>query len=257
MQWLKHNMAYVGAALTAIYVVVIIALGFKACPSLAFNEWGDYFAGFMSPVALFWLIGTLFIQRQELALQRQEMAEARLVAKQQAEEQRRTAEANLKANLIAERATIHEMSGKYKNVLQDIKDKIASNLQGFSNANRKKLYSRFDNSNYDAEHAQWIINNKILNDHEFVIDINNHSKEEIANTFAVMLTILNERQLKFLRHTSSIAFSSLHHNMEDFLRVFSEFNKRVVETDSSILIDPEDLFLARAIGRYFDLQNKG
>ncbi|MGV8832165.1 MAG: hypothetical protein ACOH2N_09335 [Devosia sp.] len=53
---------------------------------LASNEMGDSLAGAFAPLAFLWLIAAVFLQRNELAAQRQELRESRAVAAQQVEE---------------------------------------------------------------------------------------------------------------------------------------------------------------------------
>ena len=105
-----------GFIATAIYLAAVVCAPFflNAVPNSA-NEWGDYFAGFLAPVAIVWFIATLVLQRnemelqrhelelqrEELALQRKEMELTRGVLGDQNEIQLRTAEANLEANQIA------------------------------------------------------------------------------------------------------------------------------------------------------------
>lgn len=50
------------------------------------NALGDTFAGAFAPVAFVWLVAAVMLQRNELAAQRQELRETRLVAGQQVEE---------------------------------------------------------------------------------------------------------------------------------------------------------------------------
>jgi hypothetical protein len=89
--------------------------GLPANERMALNEWGDYFTGFISPLALAWFVVTAFLQRgelglqrselelqrKEMVLQREEMARARDVWSDQQKEQKRTADAYLEANRIA------------------------------------------------------------------------------------------------------------------------------------------------------------
>lgn len=57
--------------------------------SLPANEIGDYLAGVFAPLALLWLIAAVFLQKSELAAQRQELANARFVALQHVEQARK------------------------------------------------------------------------------------------------------------------------------------------------------------------------
>jgi hypothetical protein len=98
-----------GIILTVLYLLGVIGgpFIFGKTPSLL-NEWGDYLAGFVAPVALGWFVLTLLLQRKELELQRKElelqrneMELSRKVMVDQSAQQLRTAEATLEANKIA------------------------------------------------------------------------------------------------------------------------------------------------------------
>jgi hypothetical protein len=111
----------VGVGLSVAYVTAVIAFaawvngGAAEQDRMALNEWGDYFTGFLSPLALAWFVITAFfqraelglqrhelkLQREEMGLQRREMERARDVWSDQQKEQKRTADAYLEANKIA------------------------------------------------------------------------------------------------------------------------------------------------------------
>lgn len=118
--------------LTVLYIAVLIAVvyGLDKAPSTA-NEWGDYFAGFVAPVALAWFIGTLSLQRKEIALQRKElelqrgeMKLTRGVLEEQSATQLRTAEAMLEANKIAASTLFAESVSRHEGLL----DQYLSNI---------------------------------------------------------------------------------------------------------------------------------
>jgi NADH:ubiquinone oxidoreductase subunit 5 (subunit L)/multisubunit Na+/H+ antiporter MnhA subunit len=256
MKWFSKNLAYVGAVLTVIYIMGILVLGFYAEPRLPFNELGDFFAGFMSPVALAWLIATLFVQRQELALQRQEMAEARQVANEQAIEQRRTAEANLKANLIAERTSLHIMSEQYKKRLEDIKKSIAASIREFDSDLKENICNSIDKSDFGVNYFRWLSTRKFIKFERFIDEeLTLYSDAEIINTFAKILLKANRKINFVLDSMFDPKIKKLVLEMEIFWRLFDEFHKRAQETDSLILISADDIVLSSAIGRYFELQN--
>lgn len=56
------------------------------------NEMGDFLAGVFAPLAFLWLIAAVFLQKSELAAQRQELRESREVAAQHVVEARRNAQ---------------------------------------------------------------------------------------------------------------------------------------------------------------------
>jgi len=99
-KYMTLSVAYIAGLVGFVY--------WKGVAPATANEWGDYFAGFVAPLALVWFIGTLLLQRKELALQRdelvlqrEEMKLTREVLEKQGEQQLRTAEATLEANKIA------------------------------------------------------------------------------------------------------------------------------------------------------------
>lgn len=53
---------------------------------LSVNELGDFLTGAFAPLAFLWLIAAVFLQRDELSAQRQELRDSRAVAKEQVEE---------------------------------------------------------------------------------------------------------------------------------------------------------------------------
>jgi hypothetical protein len=71
------------------------------------NEFGDFLAGVFAPLAFLWLAVAVFVQREELSLQRVELEHNRNALKLQAEELRRTVEE------IAAQAKSREASKEY------------------------------------------------------------------------------------------------------------------------------------------------
>jgi hypothetical protein len=119
-------------ALTVLYIVMLVAVVgyFDKVPSTA-NEWGDYFAGFVAPVALAWFIGTLSLQRKELGLQRKElelqrreMELTRGVLEEQSATQLKTAEAMLEANKIAASTLFAESVTRHEDLLDQYLENI-------------------------------------------------------------------------------------------------------------------------------------
>lgn len=67
------------------------------------NEFGDLLAGAFSPLAFAWFVYAVFMQRQELELQRLELAETRTVLKEQQESQEKSA---ISSKILAEQTEI-------------------------------------------------------------------------------------------------------------------------------------------------------
>lgn len=97
---------------TAVYLVILALLisRIKPCEDVVMSTWrllrpfdryfqcrdinelGDALAGAFAPLAFLWLAGAVFIQSRELAAQRQELEETRVVMREQAAESRATKE---------------------------------------------------------------------------------------------------------------------------------------------------------------------
>jgi hypothetical protein len=59
----------VGTILTALYVIVwafVVLMTWPDVKRLELNQWGDFFAGAMAPLALLWLVLGYFQQSEEL-----------------------------------------------------------------------------------------------------------------------------------------------------------------------------------------------
>lgn len=69
------------AAITAVYVLMIVVLTVLLWPAagepFTLAQLGDYLAGVFSPLAFGWFVVTVFIQLEELRLQRIELQKAR------------------------------------------------------------------------------------------------------------------------------------------------------------------------------------
>lgn len=100
----------VAILVTVLYLGFIVYLrGCEAWLVLGYgelNELGDFLAGVLTPVALFWLIVGYFLQRDEFGLQRQELKETRetlstqvKVLKEQADAERKRSMPNLSLEL--------------------------------------------------------------------------------------------------------------------------------------------------------------
>lgn len=79
------------------------------------NEMGDFLAGVFAPLAFLWLIAAVFLQKNELAAQRQELKDSREVAVQQVEEARRN------VAFIEEQTKI--LTDQRQQAIQDVNDR--------------------------------------------------------------------------------------------------------------------------------------
>lgn len=101
--------------LSILYTAFVFVVGDTRGGFNGLNEWGDYLAGFMSPLALAWFVATLILQskelqlqRSELELQRGEMVASRETLDKQAEHQYQTAIALAETARLAERQNFRE-----------------------------------------------------------------------------------------------------------------------------------------------------
>jgi hypothetical protein len=91
---------WIGIVLSLLWVLFVGAYLFSSTHSLAAvwdkqpNEFGDFLAGIFAPLAFLWLAVAVFVQREELELQRKELTHNREALTLQAEELRRTVEEN-------------------------------------------------------------------------------------------------------------------------------------------------------------------
>jgi hypothetical protein len=104
----------VGTILTALYVIVwafVVLMTWPDVKRLELNQWGDFFAGAMAPLALLWLVLGYFQQSEEL---RQNTEALRLQAdqlKHQVEETRQlvkeaSAQAEASSRLVEHQARL-------------------------------------------------------------------------------------------------------------------------------------------------------
>lgn len=117
---------WTGAGATALYVAAVVTVPLTSLRAIigldelkTFNEWGDYFAGFVSPIALAWFVAALFVQRKEFVLQRQELEEARRVWTEQKDEQQRLAAATEEANKLAAQSLFMSMYSVSREVIEN------------------------------------------------------------------------------------------------------------------------------------------
>jgi hypothetical protein len=99
---------WLGFGISSIWLLVFLVYWYRNhsdIAALAPNNLGDFLAGVFAPLAFLWLFVATLLQRQELALQRQELQETREVMRLQKDELQRSADetreqtAIMKANL--------------------------------------------------------------------------------------------------------------------------------------------------------------
>ena len=200
----------IGVILSVVYVsaVALVPVFLGIAPSDV-NEWGDYFAGFLSPLALSWFIATLMLQRRELMYQRNELKLTREVLKEQGDQQEKIAAANLEANQIAASNAFVSLVPKYREGLEQ----RSFHMRGYLTA--------------------------LLNGHEYsdVIYAPTSTDGSEAN-----------KLIKFVQVNSvdlmSKNYVDIHQNIDgvernftEFLKIMDEFTRRAVETDNAVLIE--------------------
>ena len=136
----------IGIFVSCIYLIIIITSGFILPKEpLAHNEWGDYFAGLISPLALAWFVATLMMQareislqrevlenqREELSLQRKEMEASREALEQQVLHQRATADALADSAKIADSQRFHTQVTETRQQLSSILDRLVGGSRSF------------------------------------------------------------------------------------------------------------------------------
>lgn len=96
---MRDRIVAIAIALTAVYAVVVgvftVLLWPEPGEAFTLAHLGDYLAGVFSPLAFGWFVVTVFIQLEELRLQREELQESRLATQdiaREAGEQRRVLE---------------------------------------------------------------------------------------------------------------------------------------------------------------------
>ena len=97
------------------------------------NELGDTFAGAFAPVAFVWLVAAVMLQRNELAAQRQELRESRLVsAEQVAEARKNVALIEQQTSMLKRQREIDEerRADQHVNLLIDVALNSASTFRG-------------------------------------------------------------------------------------------------------------------------------
>lgn len=86
---MESTVERIGIILTAIWLCVVAALVYikwDDAASMSLNEWGDFLAGMVAPLAFLWLIVGYMLQRQELRLNTEVLNLTRQEIQRQAEE---------------------------------------------------------------------------------------------------------------------------------------------------------------------------
>jgi type VI protein secretion system component VasK len=91
---------WLGTALWLLVAAFIVTPKWPELASASPNTIGDTLAGFVAPLAFLWLIVATWLQRQELSLQRKELAESRQVLAGQQRELENTARENAEQTRI-------------------------------------------------------------------------------------------------------------------------------------------------------------
>lgn len=92
----------ISIALTAlIFVLGLMVFCLKRVWDLKGNEIGDFFAGFAGALSFIWIIATIFLQKEELSLQRQEVTRLADEAQIQASALMSTARTNFQSRWIS------------------------------------------------------------------------------------------------------------------------------------------------------------
>lgn len=203
--------------LTLIYVAVMVVgpFIFNIAPN-TLNEWGDYFTGILSPIALAWFIGTLLLQKEELALQRKElklnrkeMVESRKVMREQAAHQERAAEANLEANKIAAANAFADRVPQYEEHFGNVIRRMTEKLPNEITTSKGRLVGRPPATPYD-----------------------------LSKRFSTLVG--NDMELKAFLNKYEITS-----DIFDYVALYSEFKKKAEKTDNTVFVR----------GPYFDLYN--
>lgn len=165
-----------GVIATLVYVAGVTCAPFYLgkVPTSA-NEWGDYFAGFLAPVAIAWFIATLALQRRELvlqrdelALQREEMSLTRGVMKDQNEIQLQTAKANREANELTASNNFLDNVPQYISLLDTEIVHICLNAPAnLTNADGGETRYSVNASPFDLKiYIEWLVQENINIDNE-------------------------------------------------------------------------------------------
>lgn len=97
----------IGYALTAVWLAFIVSYfgwNWSHVRGLPANEMGDFLAGAAAPLAFLWLVVAVFLQKEELSLQRAELQQSRLALHRQADETAALVKQNMEAVRIAQRS---------------------------------------------------------------------------------------------------------------------------------------------------------
>lgn len=166
---------------------------------LALNAIGDTLAGFFAPLAFLWLFIATWLQRQELSLQRKELADTREVLDAQMEELKRSAnESNMQTEIMNQ--TLFATIGR------DVYESFSLNLYYLARSfasERNRVY--FIAISYQAQSRMNISieigQPEIITDTQILAD---HAYSEVLNQI-----IRIDKNYSFMLDSSNIAWKDL------------------------------------------------
>lgn len=239
------KMFYVWVALSVAYVVTVISVGLGLeIRGINFNiagierpgrlhEWGDYLAGFVSPLALLWVIGALFSQRREHL---------------------ETAKLTLRANQIAARAAIEGRYTEYRSRLDSIKEKIFRQIGLIASDRRKRLYNSVSPEKYHSGQLDMSLHRRSIGSDDFAaLPIDKVDQKPVIETFATLLFFMSDEDLRELVKVAGSSMLEIQGLMEKYVRIFDQFYDRASEAESLFLVDEDDEYLAKAFKNYFSI----
>lgn len=82
---MNKKLTVIGLVVTFLFILAATILVYMKPADLKLNEWGDFVAGFASPIALLWVVLGFLQQGEELRLNTQALNEQQEELKQQKE----------------------------------------------------------------------------------------------------------------------------------------------------------------------------
>ena len=222
----------VGGICTVLWVCVVVALGIFAAPPFpvkpdSLSAWGDYLAGFLSPVALLWVIGALYSQRRE----------------------------HLEAAKIAERAALQSTYQEYSIRLERLRGRMINHIGLMKTEVRKRLYNSVNLQKYKSLSSD--LHRRTISSDDFAAaPIEQAASKQVIETFGTLFFFLSDDDLRQLTKTGGSSMVEIELLMRKFLAIFDAFEARASSTGSLLLIDEDDEFLAKAFRNYFGIVDK-
>lgn len=217
----------IGIIFSCMYLAAVITSGL-IIPNkpLLLNEWGDYFAGSISPLALAWFVGTLIMQareislqrevlenqREELSLQRKEMEASREALEQQVLHQRATADALADSAKIAGSQGFHNRVIETRNQLTSIIDRLAGHSRSFTITTNSRNLST-GSPHKGADLSEWVSFLKLILQSE---DTLKQFEEQLSSTERFR-SLAREYVMRFQElREEAYRTNNLHYITEDF-----------------------------------------